>query len=293
VTVLSSSCHLRQHPWPGILLLPPALAWAIMADMPRTARADVGGYCYHVITVLRYIERNALRAALVGRAEEWAWSSLPWWLNPGSLPFLDPGPVPRPADWLEHVNRPATEQELERLRHSVQRGCPYGRTVLTCGYGKPPATSAWTQPSAVAADQENGTRLRGIRQCCSRRNRECPGNVPFDSLRRAATILGRLPALRPLRPGEPSWRRQDEPVHLNDRTGRRCGTAEFLGRDEDHAVASSQPRRGAGESPGQVRHRDAASRNREAAKQPGRPRRCVWCSTRANGCNRNPSLTTT
>lgn len=51
---------------------------------------------------------------------------LPWWLNPGSLPFLEPGPVHRPADWLEHVNRPATESELERLRQSVQRACPYG-----------------------------------------------------------------------------------------------------------------------------------------------------------------------
>ena len=53
----------------------------------------------HLLTVLRYIKRNALRAGLVGRAEDWPWSSLRWWSAPGSLPFLDPGPVPRGDDW--------------------------------------------------------------------------------------------------------------------------------------------------------------------------------------------------
>ena len=32
----------------------------------------------HLLAVLRYIERNPLRAGLVGRAEEWRWSSLRW-----------------------------------------------------------------------------------------------------------------------------------------------------------------------------------------------------------------------
>jgi putative transposase len=31
----------------------------------------------HLLTLLRYIERNPLRAGLVRRAEDWAWSSLP------------------------------------------------------------------------------------------------------------------------------------------------------------------------------------------------------------------------
>ena len=33
----------------------------------------------HLVTVLRYVERNALRAELVSRAEDWKWSSLPGW----------------------------------------------------------------------------------------------------------------------------------------------------------------------------------------------------------------------
>ena len=35
----------------------------------------------HLRLVLRYVERNALRAELVTRAEDWKWSSLPGWLR--------------------------------------------------------------------------------------------------------------------------------------------------------------------------------------------------------------------
>jgi putative transposase len=82
----------------------------------------------HLYTVGRYVERNALRANLVLRAEDWRWSSL--WRRqhgddePGRL--LAPWPVPLPEDWCEHVNRPQSEGELAALRQSVQRGCPYG-----------------------------------------------------------------------------------------------------------------------------------------------------------------------
>jgi len=46
----------------------------------------------HLLTVLRYIERNALRANLVPRAETWAWSSLRWLQEPSAMPFLHPAP---------------------------------------------------------------------------------------------------------------------------------------------------------------------------------------------------------
>jgi hypothetical protein len=38
--------------------------------------------------------------------------------------FLSPWPLPLPEDWLANVNAPQTEDELEALRCSVQRGCP-------------------------------------------------------------------------------------------------------------------------------------------------------------------------
>jgi hypothetical protein len=48
------------------------------------------------------------------------------WLNAPLMPWLDPGPVPRHADWLEHVQLPQTEAELMALRRSVERGALYG-----------------------------------------------------------------------------------------------------------------------------------------------------------------------
>ena len=83
----------------------------------------------HLRSVLRYVERKPLRASLVARAEAWQWSSLPSWLEPPLLPWLDPGPVPRHTSWLEHVQLPQTEAELEALRRSVERGAPYGSTT--------------------------------------------------------------------------------------------------------------------------------------------------------------------
>ena len=82
----------------------------------------------HFLTVVRYVERNALRAKLVSRAENWQWSSL-WRRNQGDVkltPWLSNWPVERPRDWLPRVNRPQSASELESLRVSAQRGRPFG-----------------------------------------------------------------------------------------------------------------------------------------------------------------------
>src|SRR5262245_27153309 len=65
----------------------------------------------HLLAVLRYIERNPLRASLVQRAQSWRWSSLyhhvnrhlprPRWLLP-----VDDWPVDRRRDWPSWVNQP-------------------------------------------------------------------------------------------------------------------------------------------------------------------------------------------
>jgi REP-associated tyrosine transposase len=55
----------------------------------------------HLLTVLRYVERNPLRAGLVEQAENWRWSSLHHWRVNSSLNGIDPGPVPRPERWIE------------------------------------------------------------------------------------------------------------------------------------------------------------------------------------------------
>ena len=82
----------------------------------------------HFLTVCRYVERNALRANLVRRAEDWRWGSLWRWHNGDAREksILAPWPVRRHAGWLEHVNAAQTEAELAAIRHSVARGAPYG-----------------------------------------------------------------------------------------------------------------------------------------------------------------------
>jgi len=75
----------------------------------------------------RYVERNALRAKLVARAEDWPWCSLFYRhrnLEPG---LLSDWPLELPADWIEFVNESPPEAELAALRQSVRRSSPYGR----------------------------------------------------------------------------------------------------------------------------------------------------------------------
>jgi putative transposase len=95
----------------------------------------------HFYTLCRYVERNALRANLVARAEDWRWGSLYRW-NSGTVAekaLLAAWPLPRRPGWIDHVNAPQTEAELARLRRSVQRGSPFGdgrwfaRTVQALG----------------------------------------------------------------------------------------------------------------------------------------------------------------
>jgi putative transposase len=82
----------------------------------------------HFLTVARYVERNAVRAKLVKRAEQWQWSSLWRWVqgDPKLLAFLSDWPVKRPRHWVGWVNRAETASELEDLRCSAQRGRPFG-----------------------------------------------------------------------------------------------------------------------------------------------------------------------
>jgi putative transposase len=98
----------------------------------------------------RYVERHPLRANLVPRAEPWRWSSL-WRRIHGDeqpCPLLCPWPVPLPNDWVEYVNAAQTEAEVEALRRSVQRGCPFG-------------SASWQQQMAARLGLSHTLRPRG------------------------------------------------------------------------------------------------------------------------------------
>jgi putative transposase len=79
-------------------------------------------------SVVRYVERNALRAKLVPRAEHWRWSSL-WRREFGdaaSRSLLSRWPLPCPRNWIEMVNTPQTGAELDAVRTAIRRGRPLG-----------------------------------------------------------------------------------------------------------------------------------------------------------------------
>jgi putative transposase len=83
----------------------------------------------HLLVATRYVERNALRARLVRRAERWRWCSL-WRREQRAMPpWLVPArdwPVELPTDWVDTVNTPQTPAEVETVRRSIRRGAPLG-----------------------------------------------------------------------------------------------------------------------------------------------------------------------
>lgn len=82
----------------------------------------------HLLSVLRYVERNALSAGLVKRAQDWRWGSL--WVRQNREKSLAglmcDWPVDRPGHWVDWVNEPINAKEMKRLETSLKRGRPFG-----------------------------------------------------------------------------------------------------------------------------------------------------------------------
>jgi len=82
----------------------------------------------HFLTVCRYVERNALSAKVVKRAEDWRWSSL-WVRRQGGKELralLSDWPVTRPRNWVKLVNEPMSAKELEKVGTCIARNRPFG-----------------------------------------------------------------------------------------------------------------------------------------------------------------------
>lgn len=104
----------------------------------------------HFLAVARYVERNAVRAKLVERAEDWQWGSL--WrraqADPRFRTFLSEWPVAPPPRWVTLVNGRENNEDVETLRKSVNRGRPFG-------------TDAWVARIAKRLGLESTLRSRG------------------------------------------------------------------------------------------------------------------------------------
>ncbi|PIR47136.1 MAG: hypothetical protein COV07_00480 [Candidatus Vogelbacteria bacterium CG10_big_fil_rev_8_21_14_0_10_45_14] len=82
--------------------------------------------------VCRYVERNALRAGLATKAQEWKWGSA--WIrkygNEKQRKMLAEWPLKMPSDYDKSLNEndesDGEKKTLQEIRNAVNRGCPYG-----------------------------------------------------------------------------------------------------------------------------------------------------------------------
>ena len=76
----------------------------------------------HLITVLRYVLQNPVRAGLSSTPREWLWSSL------RRPQVVDPWPVGDERQWLDQLDEPIRAEQLVSVRECLNRQRPYGRT---------------------------------------------------------------------------------------------------------------------------------------------------------------------
>ena len=84
----------------------------------------------HVLTALAYVDRNPLRAAMVGKAEAYPRSSASAHLSgsdeAGLLDFGELRQVRGFGNWRDQMDTPMEADAIERLRLSTQTGAPIG-----------------------------------------------------------------------------------------------------------------------------------------------------------------------
>ena len=102
----------------------------------------------HLWAVLRYVERNPLRANLVERLDQWRWSSFRRRTHGAPAGLVGDGPLPLPRRWRRRVESPGTEAELAALQRSLSRGAPFGE-------------SSWQKQTAKRLDLQSTLRPRG------------------------------------------------------------------------------------------------------------------------------------
>ena len=104
----------------------------------------------HLLTVIRYVERNPVRAKSIPirKAQNWNWSSVGTPPSEYDPPKLHAGPVKRPDDWLDWVNQPMNDAELADLQICINRGRPFGN-------------ESWKQRTCKKLGLESSIRPRG------------------------------------------------------------------------------------------------------------------------------------
>lgn len=95
----------------------------------------------YLLTAIRYVERNAKRAALVNKAENWLWSSAHTRLygDEGQKKILSAWPIDTPDNYLDWLNQSQPKEEIENIRIALKRSRPYGQddwvNKIVSGFG--------------------------------------------------------------------------------------------------------------------------------------------------------------
>lgn len=82
----------------------------------------------HFLTLVRYVERNAKKANMVKKAENWKWSSV-WRREKGTQEqqkMLSPWPIKIPRNYVAWLNAPQTEAEEQAIERSIVKNLPFG-----------------------------------------------------------------------------------------------------------------------------------------------------------------------
>ena len=91
----------------------------------KSLPVEMGG---HFMTLVRYVERNAKRAALVQKAEDWPWCSVHVRLygTEEQKKLLSPWPLAEPKEYVQWLNQSQPKEEIENIRYAIKRSRPYG-----------------------------------------------------------------------------------------------------------------------------------------------------------------------
>ena len=107
----------------------------------------------HFVRLCRYVERNSVRAKLVARASEWAWSSASPLASGANRPVLADWPVHRPDNWADLLDTPEPTGSLREIRIAIRTGLHFG-------------SAGWRVYTAETLGWRNGLRPPGRPAAC-------------------------------------------------------------------------------------------------------------------------------
>jgi putative transposase len=142
-TVMPNHWHLLLHPKKD-KDLSKSLHWLTTTHSKRHhARKKTVGYGHvyqgryksfhiqvdrHLLSVLKYIERNPVRAGLCKNAEDWRWGSARHRIkSTKNQKLISKLPIHLPRDYRGWVAVPEPAEELKAIRMSIEKGIPYGK----------------------------------------------------------------------------------------------------------------------------------------------------------------------